>query len=175
MSIAACSSCCWPCGSAVAWRAAQDDRPQDYRIARWTTAEGLPQNTINDIVALPNGELWLATFGGLVRFDGTDFHVVDIAGDEGLASNRITALALAGTDTFWFVTQEGHLGRIDDGRARAVITADRTMPDVIGLLAARGQFYAQSVDGDIWTSDGTTPWRRSPCARQAMAPAVSTS
>ena len=139
--------------------ARRSDRPQDYRIARWTTAEGLPQNTINDIVALPNGELWLATFGGLVRFDGTDFHVVDIAGDEGLASNRITALALAGTDAFWFVTQEGHLGRIEDGRARAVITADRPMPDVIGMLAARGQFYAQSVDGAIWTSDGTAPWR----------------
>ena len=33
------------------------------------------------------------------------------------------------------------------------------MPDVIGMLAARGQFYAQTVDGDIWTSDGTAPWR----------------
>lgn len=138
---------------------AQEDRPQDYRVARWTTAEGLPQNTINDIVALPNGELWLATFGGVVRFDGNDFRVVDIAGDAGLASNRITALALAGTDAFWYVTQEGHLGRIEGGRARAVIAANRSMPDVIGLLAARGQFYVQTVDGDIWASDGTGPWR----------------
>ena len=104
----------WVSRGAVAL--AQEDRPQDYRVARWTTAEGLPQNTINDIVALPNGELWLATFGGLVRFDGTDFRVVDIAGDEDLASNRVTALALAGTDAFWFVTQEGHLGRIEGGQ-----------------------------------------------------------
>jgi len=137
---------------------AQGERPEDYRVARWTTAEGLPQNTITDIVALPNGELWLATFGGLVRFDGTDFHVVDIAGDEGLASNRITALALAGQDAFWYLTQEGHLGRIDGGHAHGVLTADRALPDMIGMLAARGQFYAQTLEGDVWTSDGASPW-----------------
>ena len=137
----------------------QDDRPQGYRVARWTTAEGLPQNTINDIVALSNGELWLATFGGLVRFDGAGFHVLDIANEDGLASNRITALAAAGPDAFWFVTQEGHLGRVDSGRARVVITADRTMPDVLGMVAARGQFYAQAVGGDIWISSGAEPWR----------------
>ena len=60
---------------------------QDFRIARWTTTEGLPQNTINDIVTLSNGELWLATFGGLVRFDGARFHVVTeaaLAGDVNL-------------------------------------------------------------------------------------------
>src|SRR5690348_6969325 len=95
----------WALGSTFA--RAQDDRPEDYRVAHWTTAEGLPQNTINDIVALPNGELWLATFGGLVRFDGAEFRVIDIASDEGLASNRITALARMGQDGFWFVTQEG--------------------------------------------------------------------
>ena len=137
---------------------AEGDRPEDYRVARWTTAEGLPQNTINDIVALPNGELWLATFGGLVRFDGTDFRVVDIAGDEGLSSNRITALALAGTDAFWFVTQEGHLGRVEGGRAVPVLAANRSMPDVLGMLSARGQFYLQTLQGDIWTSDGKSPW-----------------
>ena len=147
----------WTICAAIA--RAQDERPEDYRVARWTTAEGLPQNTITDIAALPNGELWLATFGGLVRFDGTDFHVVDIAGDEGLASNRITALAVAGPDAFWYLTQEGHLGRIEGCRARAVIAADRAMPDMIGMLAARGKFYAQALDGDVWTSDGTAPWR----------------
>ena len=84
---------------------------------------------------------------------------MDIAGDAALASNRITALALAGTDAFWYVTQESHLGRIESGRAHAVIATDRPMPDVIGMLFARGQFYLQTVQGDIWTSEGTSPWR----------------
>lgn len=146
------------CAVGGATARAQGDRPEDYRVAHWTTAEGLPQNTINDIVALPNGELWLATYGGLVRFDGTEFRVIDIAGDDGLASNRITALAQAGTEAFWYVTQEGHLGRGEGGQAHAVLEANRSMPDTIGMLAARGQFYVQTLNGDVWTSDGTSPW-----------------
>ena len=53
-----------------------------YRIVRWATADGLPQNTVTDIAVLSNRELWLATFGGLARFDGDRFQVLDIASDE---------------------------------------------------------------------------------------------
>jgi signal transduction histidine kinase/ligand-binding sensor domain-containing protein len=132
---------------------------RDYRVVHWTTAEGLPQNTINDIVVLPNGELWVATFGGLVRFDGVRFQVVDIARHSALASNRITALAPAGMDAFWYVTQEGHLGRVESGSVRALIGSVESMRDVVGLVVADRQFYAQTVDGHIWTSDGAQPWR----------------
>ena len=68
----------------------------DYRVVRWTTAQGLPQNTVTGVVFLPGGELWLATFGGLARFDGHGFRVLDMAADEGLPANRIVSLAAAG-------------------------------------------------------------------------------
>ena len=157
----------WPCLGRIvvaAWTllvtSAQADAPrlQDYRIARWTTAEGLPQNTINDIIALPNGELWLATFGGLARFDGARFQVIDIASDTGLASNRITALEPAGADAAWFVTQEGHLGRLEGGRVRTLLWPASQMPDVVSLVAAGGRFYSQTLSGGLLTSDGSAPW-----------------
>jgi signal transduction histidine kinase/ligand-binding sensor domain-containing protein len=132
---------------------------RDYRAINWTTAEGLPQNTINDIAVLPNGELWLATFGGLVRFDGVRFQVVDIARHSALASNRITALATAGPDAFWYVTQEGHLGRVEAGSVRALIGPVASMRDVVNLVATGPQVYVQTVDGHVWTSDGLRPWR----------------
>jgi len=139
--------------------AVADQQFLDYRVARWTTAEGLPQNTINDIVALPNGELWLATFGGLARFDGARFEVMDIAREPGLASNRITSMVADGPDAAWFVTQEGHLGHLEAGRVRTILVPATPMPDAIGLVVARGRFYCQTAQGDIWTSDGTAPWR----------------
>src|SRR5262245_14442997 len=40
------------------------------RFDTWTTENGLPQNSINDILQTRDGYLWLATNGGLVRFDG---------------------------------------------------------------------------------------------------------
>ncbi|WP_396626628.1 ATP-binding protein [Luteitalea sp.] len=141
-------------------RASADSHTRgDVRVAHWTTAEGLPQNTINDIVALPNGELWLATFGGLVRFDGVGFTVVDIANSPGLASNRVTALVPAGADALWFVTQDGHLGRLERGRVTPLLSPAPAMQTVISLVRGRSGFYAQAANGTVWASDGTRPWR----------------
>jgi ligand-binding sensor domain-containing protein len=65
----------------------------DYRVVQWTTAQGLPQNTITDIVILPAGAVWLGTFGGLVRFDGHGFRTLDMASEQALPANRIVSLA----------------------------------------------------------------------------------
>jgi ligand-binding sensor domain-containing protein len=47
------------------------------RCSGATTENGLPQNSINDIVQTRDGFLWLAADGGLVRFDGLRFVVFD--------------------------------------------------------------------------------------------------
>src|SRR5579863_8767969 len=39
----------------------------------WTTQQGLPPGTINDIWQTRDGFLWLGTQTGLVRFDGVRF------------------------------------------------------------------------------------------------------
>jgi len=140
--------------------ASQPDTAGHYRIVRWTTAEGLPQNTINDIVLLPNGELWLATFGGLARFDGHRFHVVDIATDEGLPANRVISMAPAASDSFWFLTQQGHLGRVERGRAVTLVQPASPSIDALGLFGGSGgRLYCKLVDGSIWHSSGAHAWR----------------
>lgn len=47
------------------------------RFDSWNTENGLPQNSVNDILQTRDGYLWLATFGGLVRFDGIRFVIFD--------------------------------------------------------------------------------------------------
>lgn len=39
-----------------------------YRFDHWTTDDGLPQNTVNDICQTRDGYLWLTTLDGLVRY-----------------------------------------------------------------------------------------------------------
>ena len=153
----------WGLASAQPLRVAPEADIQrgDYRIVQWTTAQGLPQNTVNDIVLLPNGELWVATFGGLARFDGHRFHVVDMATDEGLPANRIVSLAMAGADAFWFLTQQGHLGRVERGRPRLLVAPPSPPVDTLGLLAVRGgRLFCKSTDGGLWQTDGTQAWQR---------------
>jgi signal transduction histidine kinase/ligand-binding sensor domain-containing protein len=132
-----------------------------YRVASWTTAEGLPQNTVNDIALLPNGELWLATFGGLARFDGRVFRVLDIAGNAGLPDNRIVAIRPDGRDAFWFLTHRGHLGRVRDGRADVVVRPPSPPLETLSLLVDDQQRgFATATDGSVWVGERGDTWRQ---------------
>ncbi len=46
-----------------------------HTVTRYTAQDGLPQNSIRDMAFDPDGFLWIATEGGLTRFDGRNFRV----------------------------------------------------------------------------------------------------
>ncbi len=52
---------------------AQDPGEVQFAIHSWETDDGMPHNGVNAIHQRPDGFLWVATQGGLVRFDGFDF------------------------------------------------------------------------------------------------------
>lgn len=49
----------------------------NYVSSVWTTAQGLPGNSVNDIVQDSNGYIYIGTYDGLVRFDGIEFDVLN--------------------------------------------------------------------------------------------------
>ena len=59
-----------------------------YSIKHYSDDNGLPQNSVKSIVRDESGFLWLATEGGLVRFDGNTFFLYDKQAT-GTRSNRI--------------------------------------------------------------------------------------
>lgn len=93
-----------------------------YVHRSWTGEDGLPQNSVNSIVQCEDGYLWLATFGGLVRFDGVEFRVFNTATAtaRGLLSNRLTALAFDASGNLWIGTEQGELIIFQDGRFQPV-------------------------------------------------------
>src|SRR5580658_5526466 len=46
-----------------------------YAVQHFTDANGLPQNSVNDLLFDKNGFLWIATQVGLVRYDGSSFQL----------------------------------------------------------------------------------------------------
>jgi signal transduction histidine kinase/ligand-binding sensor domain-containing protein len=78
-----------------------------YRFDVWTSDNGLPQNSINAILQTSDGYLWLATNGGLVRYDGLRFTVFNTANSKGLADNSINALCEDARGDLWLGTEEG--------------------------------------------------------------------
>ena len=65
---------------------------QEYGFDVWTTANGLPQNTVTGLAQTPDGYLWLSTFDGLARFDGVRFTIFDKGNTKGIINNRFARL-----------------------------------------------------------------------------------
>ena len=78
-----------------------------FQRQTWQTESGLPQNTVRAIVQTHDGYLWLATEGGLVRFDGLKFTVFDSQNTPALRSNNIRALCEDRRHALWIGTADG--------------------------------------------------------------------
>src|SRR5262245_54505150 len=83
-----------------------------YRFDHWTADNGLPQNSVRDIVQTRDGYLWLATLDGLVRFDGVRFTVFNKSTSPGIVSNRFLQLYEDGKGDLWATTENSGLTRL---------------------------------------------------------------
>ncbi|MBS1794968.1 MAG: hypothetical protein JSS81_13995 [Acidobacteria bacterium] len=114
-----------------------------YRFDRWTTDNGLPQNSVYSIQQTADGYLWLTTLDGLVRFDGVRFTVFSKADSPNLPSNRfIKLLADDEGETIFAGTDEVGLVRRQNGEFRTFTVAD-------GLPANGIHDIQKDADGSI--------------------------
>jgi signal transduction histidine kinase/DNA-binding response OmpR family regulator len=81
----------------------------------FTAGDGLPASGISQVLQTRDGFLWLATFNGLARFDGSRFEVFDSDRVPALGSNRIFNLAEGSDGALWIRTEQGHLVRYAGG------------------------------------------------------------
>lgn len=118
--------------------------PPAYQIDQWTTEDGLPQNSVNALVQGPDGYLWLGTFGGLVRFDGLRFTLMERTDSAGTRHvDRVLALAVAMDGSLWIGTENAGLMRRKEGDHEVYTTADGLPDDPITGLRVGG-------DGELW-------------------------
>ena len=129
----------WPC-LAILWCPAAVAAQGDFDV--WTVEDGLPQGSVNDIQQTRDGYLWLATFGGLVRFDGVRFVVFDRA-TPGVRSLRIRALHEDRAGTLWAGTDDGMLIRYRDGQFTTFDSTD-------GFHAAIVLRFEEDEHGAVW-------------------------
>jgi ligand-binding sensor domain-containing protein len=115
-----------------------------HRFDSWTTENGLPQNSVNDILQTRDGYLWLATLGGLVRFDGVRFVVFDRSVD-GIGSQRLLALHEDRMGTLWAGTDDGMLIRYRNGQFITYARED-------GLPHAPAVRIEEDDDGSLWVT-----------------------
>ena len=101
--------------------------PLAFQLDQWTTEDGLPQNSVTAIVQAPGGYLWVGTFGGLARFDGATFRLIERVDSLGRHVDRILSLAVGPDSALWIGTEDNGLLRYQHG-AFARFTVAQGLP-----------------------------------------------
>ena len=80
-----------------------------------TDKDGLPSNTVVDVLQDRNGYLWVATNDGLARFDGHQFRVYRHHPNQpdSLVSNELQALFIDSANRLWVAAVGGGLSRLN--------------------------------------------------------------
>jgi hypothetical protein len=141
---------------------AQDSRPllapAEFAIDQWTTGQGLLQNSVNAIVQGPDGHLWIGTFGGLARFDGTSFSLIERTDSAGRHVDRVLALAVGSDGALW-LPLDAYAGRysgpmygdatvtVEDG---GLVPRLLPNPDLVADL--------RHLQLDTWVMEWRRPW-----------------
>ena len=119
-----------------------------YHAEVRTVDDGLPQNTVSAILQTRDGYLWLATNGGLARYDGVRFKTFEVANTQGMTSNRILSLCEDREGSLWIGTENQGLMRLKDGVFTSYPDAeDVKNRAVAGIIEAR--------QGGLWMATAT--------------------
>lgn len=129
----------------------------EYHVQSWSTRDGLPHNMIHDLEQDAAGFLWIATWEGVVRFDGRDFKVFDNGNVPGLDTRAFRALArdpqgrlLAGSSRQGVWRREGNRWIAPQGEAAHLwVTALLPAPDGSVWVGSERGPNLQAADGRL--------------------------
>lgn len=123
----------------------QDLATQNFVITNYTLEDGLPQSSVNDIIQTRDGYIWLATNGGLVRFDGVKFTTYDQGNVPGMISNRLLRLYEAKDGAIWIFPENPVSSTIRFFEGKATFYQFELDP---GYILS----FNEDFDGRLWVS-----------------------
>ena len=98
----------------------------------WLPEDGLPQVSVMDMKQTRDGYLWIATQGGVARFDGVRFTVFDKRNTEAFSGASVEALEEDSHGNLWLATTAGGLvRRSPDGEFSRYTSEDGLASNVI--------------------------------------------
>jgi signal transduction histidine kinase/ligand-binding sensor domain-containing protein len=109
----------------------------------WQSGDGLPDNSVSGIAQTPDGYLWVATAGGLKRFDGVRFQEeFPLTSLDGVPEHVVRAMFLDRQGRIWLGMDRGPIVCIAPGNAQVFTN----VPD------ARAAGITEDSDGAIWVT-----------------------
>lgn len=126
----------------------------NFYVTHYTSKEGLPQNSIRGLVFDEHNFLWIATEGGIARFDGQSFEILNNRDYPDLDNRRFMHALMANDSSIVFVDQSNGVYSLRHDRftiVRSADTRDNTIPIIYGGLPnssfiAQDTFYSQEAN-----------------------------
>ena len=126
-----------------------------YNCKNWTRQNGLPADLITGITQTKDGYLWLGTQKGLVRFDGLEYQLFNVALPQG-QSQEIRSVAKSREGGLWLFISRGNFGYYD-GQKFSPIDDERWAG-----TSTESTTILETPDGAVWTgsSFGLVRWAK---------------
>lgn len=127
----------------AAFTALSADTGTIWLARSWQSADGLPDDSVVGVAQTPDGYLWVATAGGLMRFDGLQFQELPLEELDGVPNHVVRAMMCDRRGFLW-------LG-MDRGPIICISTNSNTPPEVFtNVPDARASVIAEDAQGTVW-------------------------
>ncbi len=123
-------------------------------VTLYNESNGLPTGEANEVIQTRDGYIWIGSYGGLIRYDGSSFRNFSIEG--AIPSSSIRALHQDASGRLWIGTNDAGVFYMENGVITPVENADEN-----SFLCIRdfsedksGTIYVASNSGMAYISDG---------------------
>jgi len=113
------------------------------------TDDGLPDNCVTGVAQSADGFLWVATRGGLLRFNGVEFTPMPLPGLPGVLNRVVHLMFLDSRGRMWMVMDRGPLVCLGPDEARSFGRAE-------GLPESRIAAITEDREGALWLACSDT-------------------
>ncbi|MDB4273264.1 hypothetical protein N9873_03435, partial [Akkermansiaceae bacterium] len=117
----------------------------------WQTEDGLPDNSVSTISQSPDGYLWIGTNGGVIRFNGSEFHPLPLRENANLPSQQVHTMLVDRAGRLWLGMERGPLVRIKKDSSH-LFNASNGLPDKrVGKICedSQGRIWANYSGGVV--------------------------
>ena len=134
------------CGWNVPARAEQAMDGTPYVVTVYNERNGLPTGEANVVLQTADGYIWIGSYGGLIRYDGTTFYNYSTEGV--LPTSAVRALLEDSSGRLWIGTNDSGVFYLEDGELHAVEN-----PNPKTFLCVRG--FDEGADGVIYVASNS--------------------
>lgn len=150
----------------AAVHAAADDGDIPYVVTVYNETNGLPTGEANTVLQTSDGYIWIGSYGGLIRYDGTDFREYDLV-DGDVSSGAVRTLMEDSSGRLWIGTNDAGIFVMENDRFTHIASpADSSFLCIRDFTESRdGRIYAASNSGICEIADG----RIIPCSAENVS------